>query len=242
MGGYWGDDEISFINRVMDERLRYYQRYSGVIKKVDKDGIAEIHSKEFGTNESEPNSWIVCRPAVNYFSFIPPKIGDEIEFGFKDGTPDSGRYYSFDPLFYKEEGNVPGMISIYEDPDGTKILYDRNTKQLSFLVQGQVQLNSNGTLELKGTLPTQKTLLGETTKSKLENLIDQTKNVVDQVLAVVANIKLIEVTPVAFGTPAGINNVSSFTANEGSLTTAKTLLDSVKTSLSSILSTEVKNS
>ncbi|ATN94953.1 hypothetical protein [Leptospira phage LE3] len=242
MSGHWSDDEISFINRIVDEKFRYYQRYSGEVKKVDSDGVIEVHSKEFGTTESEPNSWIVCRPSVNYHSFIPPKIGDKVEFGFKDGSADSGRYYCFDPLFYKENGNVPGMVSIYEDKDGTKILYNRTTKQFSFVVQGQILINSNGQLELKGVLPTQKTLLGETTKSKLESLIDEMKTLVDNVSAIVANIKLIEVTPVAFGTPAGINNAPSFTTNEGQLVVTKTALDSVKTSLSTILSNEVKNS
>lgn len=207
------DDIISIVTRIVDERLRYFRKYTGTVRAIMPDGSFKIHSDEFGTDIADPTTWIIAFLGSKNQSSIPVKVGQGIEFEFPSGNPDSIRITNLSPYYYKAFNEGVSKYVIFENSLTQYFLYDGITN--NFILKN-------------GILPVEKMVMGETLKSKLSSLIDSINDLIDQ-------INLLTVTPTGLGVPSGTPN------NAAAFTMIKTTLTALKISLIQILSIGNKN-
>jgi hypothetical protein len=124
----FGDDLISVVNRIMDDRLRYLYRYIGIVKSVDSEGIIKAYIPEINMPDS-PDSWVFALPGTRFKSAIPPKVNDNLEIYFPDGTLTSARYNSQDPSYSSPNGGLKKYV-LFELSSQEYVLFDDNSKEL----------------------------------------------------------------------------------------------------------------
>lgn len=153
------DDFVTAVESIVFDMLVYYRHYTGKVMAIDKDMIAKLYVEELNAKEDDKNTWIPARPATIVQSFIPVKVGQYVEFYFKEGNASNARWIGLDPLTYTSKNGNLNKYVIFES--GTfSIIYDSTTSKF----------------EIKnGTSAVEKTVLGETLKEILSDLIDAIK-------------------------------------------------------------------
>ncbi len=110
------DDFLDVVENIVEKRLKYFRSYSGVVMAAPDplDGSVQIHSVDFGTDVSDPTTWLVCQPGNRFFSAISPQLNDSVEIYFPEGTPDRPRYRALDPYSYISTNQGAGKYVIFE--------------------------------------------------------------------------------------------------------------------------------
>lgn len=106
------DDIISIITKIVNPFLKHLRSYRGEVKQIKKDGVLKIHSIDYGTYETDPESWVIALAGNWLGARIYPKKGDIVEFYFLDGTSDTPRWRSLDAVKLKQPVNAN---TIYEN-------------------------------------------------------------------------------------------------------------------------------
>jgi hypothetical protein len=138
----FGDDLISVVNRIMDDRLKYLYRYIGDVKSIDKDGIVQVYIPEIGMPDS-PDSWVTALAGNRVYSAIPVQVNDKVEIYFPDGTLTSARYNCLEPSYDSPNGGLKKYV-IFELSKNVFLMYDDNSKE--YIIK-----NSLGEITLSGT-------------------------------------------------------------------------------------------
>jgi hypothetical protein len=199
---YFEDDFITVIEQVINRKLIDYSVFAAIVKKVvDDAGVIECYCPELqGLNEEDDSeNWMVCQPVFNY-SFLPA-IKDQQVLIFQRESND-WRYFAQD--IQKEivsEHGEKKYIPYGNDDTDTYIIDDDNDDTLTIK---------------KGSTTPEKSLLGETLRDKLKDLISAIRNI----------------TVMTSTGPSG--TVNDIPAN-------KTALDNIENNIDEILSEKLLN-
>ena len=88
----FSDDIISIVNRIIDDRIKYLQRYIGIVKEVFDDGLVKVAIPELGIKENNPNAFIFAKQGNKFYSSFVPRVNDKVEIYFKENTIESASY------------------------------------------------------------------------------------------------------------------------------------------------------
>src|SRR5690606_20764178 len=115
--------------------------YSGVVKKqlADDEGAILVHSDQYGSSEDDPETWIVCQPGNQLFSFIVPDVDDVVEFYFPQGTDGRSYYIRHDPFEMSTSNGGLRKFVVCEYAPDIHLLYDKAAESLA-LANGELSV------------------------------------------------------------------------------------------------------
>lgn len=199
---------VDFVASVVSDMLKYHKVYSGKVMNRyvsgSNRGVIDVYAGEFcGINEFDESSWLSCKPAINSGNSIIPDRTNYVYFTFKSGKPDEPIYFgqAYDYYKYINSGEKRVVFEYSSFSGDSFILFDESVNK--FIIKS-------------GSTSTEKSILGETLKTKLEDLITAIRNITVM-------------------TPTGMSGtVDSVSSN-------KIALDLIENTLDNILSNNLEN-